>query len=149
MQLAGLLANALPISSIPEYDPRRKEFELLEKEKEEIDKIAHKKARHVIWGVFGGLTFQSLLFFRLTFWDLSWDVMEPITFFVTSAGLIGGLMFFIFTHREPSYQDFMHTMFSNKQKKLMTKRNFNLERFKELQAKLYTQRGSDAPSLLP
>lgn len=142
------------MSLIPEGDPRRKELEQLEKEKEEIDRIAHRKARNVIWGVFGGLTLQSILFFRLTFWDLSWDVMEPITFFVTSTGLIGGLVFFIFTHREPSYQDFMHTMFSNKQRKLMSKRKFDIERFKELQAALYDHRSrrgrrDDSPSFSP
>ncbi|KAI5057488.1 hypothetical protein GOP47_0027503 [Adiantum capillus-veneris] len=132
-KVAEALSRAMPLPLGQENDPRNQELARLQKEKEEIDTIAHKQVRNMLWGAFGVLSAQSAIFFRLTFWELSWDVMEPITFFVTSSSLLAGFFFFVITKRDPSYHDFMDTLFSSKQRKLMKKRNFDVERFKELQ----------------
>ncbi|MCO5601432.1 hypothetical protein L7F22_055553 [Adiantum nelumboides] len=132
-KVAELLAKTMPFHLASEDDPRVEELAQLQKEKEEIDRLAHRQVRNMLWGALGAFTLQSVVFFRLTFWDLSWDVMEPITFFVTSSSLLAGFFFFVLTHRDPSYQDLMKTLLSNKQEKLMKKRHFNVERLKELQ----------------
>lgn len=132
-KVAELLSKTMPFHLAPENDPRSEELAQLQREKDEIDRIAQRQVRNMLWGAFGAFTIQSVVFFRLTFWDLSWDVMEPITFFVTSSSLLAGFFFFVLTHRDPSYHDLMNTLLSNKQQKLMKKRNFNVERFKELQ----------------
>lgn len=132
-KVAEILSRAMPLPLAEEDDPRNREFAWLQKEKDEIDRIAHRQVRNMLWGALGVFSVQSVLFFRLTFWDLSWDVMEPITFFVTSSSLLAGFFFFVITRRDPSYHDLMHTILSSKQRKLIKKRNFNLERFKELQ----------------
>ncbi|MCO5596379.1 hypothetical protein L7F22_050440 [Adiantum nelumboides] len=132
-KVAEALSRAMPLPLGQEDDPRNQEFSRLRKEKEEIDRIAHKQVRNMLWGALGVLSAQSAIFFRLTFWELSWDVMEPISFFVTSSSLIAGFFFFVMTKRDPSYHDCMDTLFLSKQRKLMKKRDFNLERFKELE----------------
>lgn len=132
-KVADLLAKTMPFYLAAANDPRTEELAKLQREKEEIDKIAHKQVRRMLWGALGAFSVQSLIFFRLTFWDLSWDVMEPITFFVTSSSLLAGFFFFVMTQRDPSYQDLMRTLLSNKQEKLIKKRGFNMERFKQLQ----------------
>ena len=83
--------------------------------------------------------FQVGLFFRLTFWEFSWDVMEPIAFFTTTTGLIIGYAYFLITSRDPTYQDLMKRLFLNRQRKLFKKYNFDCERFKELQRKCKIQ----------
>lgn len=45
---------------------------------------AQTKARLLAWGGLAALLGQWGLLFRLTFWELSWDVMEPISFFAVS-----------------------------------------------------------------
>ncbi|KAF8084552.1 hypothetical protein N665_0713s0005 [Sinapis alba] len=75
------------------------------------------------------------LFFRLTFWEFSWDVMEPITFFTTATGIIVGYAYFLMTSRDPTYQDFMKRLFLSRQRKLLKSRKFDVERFKELEKK--------------
>lgn len=132
-KVAELLAKTMPFHLASENDPRLEELAQLQKEKEEIERIAHRQVRNMLWGALGAFSLQSVIFFRLTFWDLSWDVMEPITFFVTSSSLLAGFFFFVLTHRDPSYHDLMNTLLNNKQQKLMKKRHFNEERFKELQ----------------
>lgn len=123
----------MPLPLAVQEDPRNREYAQLLKEKDEIDQIAHKQVRSMLWGALGALSVQSMLFFRLTFWELSWDVMEPICFFVTSSSLLAGFFFFVITKRDPSYHDFMDTLFSSKQRKLIKKKKFDVKRFQELQ----------------
>ncbi|GLJ37094.1 hypothetical protein SUGI_0751820 [Cryptomeria japonica] len=132
-KVAELVMNAVPLALAPEDDHRKQELEKLQKEKEEIDRIARRHVRIVLWTGLCCLSMQTALFFRLTFWELSWDVMEPIAFFVTTGGLLLGYMYFLITSRDPSYQDVMTRLFLSKQKKLYKKRKFDVDRFLELQ----------------
>lgn len=132
-KVAELVMNAVPLALAPEDDHRRQELERLWKEKEEIDRIAHRHVRIVLWTGLCCLSMQTALFFRLTFWELSWDVMEPIAFFVTTGGLLIGYMYFLMTSRDPSYQDVMTRLFLSKQRKLYKTRKFDVDRFLELQ----------------
>lgn len=128
----------LPLSLLGEDDQRRMELLALSKKKEEIDKTAHKQMRFVLWAGLCAFTCQVLVFFRLTFWELSWDVMEPIAFFATASGIICGYTYFMFTSRDPSYQDFMQRIYHSRQRKLFRKRNFDIKRYKELQMQCAT-----------
>ncbi|KAK4781948.1 hypothetical protein SAY86_016050 [Trapa natans] len=65
-------------------DPRRVELGSMEEEKSEIDSKARAQVRAELYCGLGFIVMQTLGFMRLTFWELSWDVMEPICFFVTS-----------------------------------------------------------------
>lgn len=103
------------------------------KQKEAIDMKAHRQMRVILWSGLVVLTLHVLVFFRLTFWELSWDVMEPIAFFATAGGLISGYTYFLFTSRDPTYQDFMQRLFLSRQRKLFKKQNFDIKKFKELQ----------------
>ena len=38
----------------------------------------------LLWGGLAGVMAVWGVCFRLTFWELSWDVMEPITYFIGS-----------------------------------------------------------------
>ncbi|KAK4741131.1 hypothetical protein SAY87_024719 [Trapa incisa] len=126
-------AVPLPLALTPEDDPIREELKKLQAMKQEIDALAHKQVRCILWSGLGFTVLHIGLLFRLTFWDLSWDIMEPITFFCASAGLVIGYAYFLFTSRDPSYEDVMQRLFCSRQKRLMKRHNFNLDRFTELQ----------------
>ncbi|CAL5392612.1 unnamed protein product [Camellia sinensis] len=87
-----------------EDDPRRDVLKKLQEKKEEIDMLAHKQVRRILWSGLGLAIMQVGLFFCLTFWEFSWDVMEPIAFFTTTTGLVIGYAYFLFTSRDPIYQ---------------------------------------------
>ncbi|KMT08501.1 hypothetical protein BVRB_6g137880 isoform B [Beta vulgaris subsp. vulgaris] len=113
-------------------DPRREELELMEEQKMELDRKAEALVRRELWAGLGYMVVQTAAFMRLTFWELSWDVMEPICFYVTSAYFMLGYAFFLRTSKEPSFEGFFHSRFSAKQKRLMKSHNFDLERYNEL-----------------
>ncbi|CAN8244807.1 unnamed protein product [Cochlearia groenlandica] len=134
-KVVDLIRKAMPLGLNPEDDPVRDEFDKLRSMKEEIDVQAHKQVRKILWCGLGYSMVQIGLFFRLTFWEFSWDVMEPITFFTTATGIIVGYAYFLLTSRDPTYQDFMKRLFLSRQRKLLKSRKFDVERFKELEKK--------------
>lgn len=136
--MVDLVRRAVPFALTSEDDPARDELKMLQEKKEEIDMLAHKQVRRILWSGLGFAVVQVGLFFRLTFWDFSWDVMEPIAFFTTTTGIVIGYTYFLFTSRDPSYQDLMQRLFLSRQRKLFKKHNFDGERFKELQKKCKT-----------
>ncbi|RVX22698.1 Calcium uniporter protein 6, mitochondrial [Vitis vinifera] len=131
--VVDLVRRAMPLALAPEDDPRRDELKRLQEKKEEIDRLAHKQVRRILWSGLGLTMAQVGLFFRLTFWEFSWDVMEPIAFFTTTAGIIVGYAYFLITSNDPTYQDMVKRLFLSRQRKLFKKHNFDIDRFLELQ----------------
>lgn len=138
VQVVDLIRKAVPLALTPEDDPARDELKSLQEKKEEIDVLAHKQVQRILWCGLGIAVVQVGLFFRLTFWEFSWDVMEPIAFFVTATGIVVGYAYFLFTARDPTYQDLMKRLFLSRQRKLFKKQNFDVARYKELQRKCKT-----------
>lgn len=128
-----LIRRAMPLDQSPEEDQIKEEFNKLRIMKEEIDVLAHRQVRKILWCGLATSMVQIGLFFRLTFWEFSWDVMEPITFFATATGIIVGYAYFLMTSRDPTYQDFMKRLFLSRQRKLLKSHKFDVERFKELE----------------
>lgn len=135
VQVVELVRRSVPLALTPEDDPRREELQRLQERKEEIDRQAHRQVRLILWSGLGVAIMQVGLFFRLTFWEFSWDVMEPIAFFTTASGLVIGYAYFMITSKDPTYQDLMKTLFLSRQRKLIKKYQFDLNRFKELNDK--------------
>uniref|UniRef100_A0A803KQR5 Calcium uniporter protein C-terminal domain-containing protein n=1 Tax=Chenopodium quinoa TaxID=63459 RepID=A0A803KQR5_CHEQI len=129
------LRRSIPLALTPEDDPRREELQKLQERKEEIDRKAHRQVRLMLWSGLGVAILQVGLFFRLTFWEFSWDVMEPIAFFTTATGLVIGYGYFMITSKDPTYQDLMKTLFLSRQRKLFKKYQFDIDRFIELRDK--------------
>ncbi|XP_057726903.1 calcium uniporter protein 5, mitochondrial-like [Arachis stenosperma] len=137
-KVVDLVISAVPLALTSENDPRREELKRLQEKKEELDVLAHKQVRRILWGGLGFGIATVSLFFRLTFWEFSWDVMEPIAFFTTSTGLIIGYAYFLFTSRDPTYQDFMKRLFLSRQRKLHKRHNFDIDKYNDLRCKCKT-----------
>ncbi|XP_021910082.1 calcium uniporter protein 5, mitochondrial-like [Carica papaya] len=137
-KVVDLVRRAVPLALTADDDPVRDELKMLQERKEEIDVLAHKQVTRILWTGLGAAVVQVLLFFRLTFWEFSWDVMEPVAFFTTATGIVIGYAYFLFTARDPTYQDLMKRLFLSRQRKMFKKHNFDVNRFKELQQKCKT-----------
>ncbi|KAI3926015.1 hypothetical protein MKW98_028151 [Papaver atlanticum] len=141
-QLTKAIKNIIPLSICDKNDPRKTEFENMEKEKEIIDAKAEVLVKRELWSGLGLLVLQTAGFMRLTFWELSWDVMEPICFFVTSVYFMAGYAFFLRTSKDPSFEGFFQRRFGAKQKKLMMNHNFDVERYNELKRAYYSSKSA-------
>ncbi|KAG2548070.1 calcium uniporter protein 2, mitochondrial-like [Panicum virgatum] len=129
------IEKAIPVREtlpIAENDRAREELKAMEAQKADIDRTAASQVRRELWCGLAYLVVQTAGFMRLTFWELSWDVMEPICFYVTSMYFMAGYTFFLRTKKEPSFEGFFESRFAAKQKRLMDARGFDLRRYDEL-----------------
>lgn len=124
-------------SMATQNDPRRKELEHLERQKVVIDQKARDLVKGELSCGLGFVLIQTIAAMRLTFWELSWDVMEPICFFVTSLHFALGYGFFIRTSTEPTFQGYFQRRFEAKQKRLMETYNFDIQKYTQLRNSFY------------
>ncbi|XP_076939804.1 calcium uniporter protein 5, mitochondrial-like [Bidens hawaiensis] len=136
-QLAKSMEKLISQSIAIPNDPRRQELEKLEMQKALIDKKSLSRVRAELYGGLGFIILQTLGFMRLTFWELSWDVMEPICFFVTSFHFALAYMFFIKTSKEPTFEGYFQRRFKTKQRKLMEMHGFDLQKYNDLSKVFY------------
>lgn len=120
-------------------DPRREQLEQMEKQKAIIDQKAKALVRGELYCGLGYLVVQTLGFMRLTFWELSWDVMEPICFFVTTLHFAIAYGFFMRTSTEPTFEGYSHRRFKAKQEKLMKVHNFDVDKYNHLRKLFYPE----------
>ncbi|XP_047328013.1 calcium uniporter protein 4, mitochondrial [Impatiens glandulifera] len=113
-------------------DPRRKELEEMDNQIAGIDRKAEGLVRAELYGGLAFLVLQTSAFVRLTFWELDWDVMEPICFFATYFPFLLGYVFYLKTYNEPCFEGYFQRRFRTKQRKLMEKHKFDIQRYNEL-----------------
>ncbi|XP_058081286.1 calcium uniporter protein 2, mitochondrial-like [Magnolia sinica] len=145
-QVVKAIESVIPLSMAHPNDPRREELAKMEKLKVEIDMKAESLVRRELWGGLCFLVLQTAAFMRLTFWELSWDVMEPICFYFTSVYFMAGYAFFLRTSKDPSFEGLFESRFSTKQRRLMKLKNFDITRFNELRKALDQPEFSPLPS---
>ncbi|KAF5181321.1 Calcium uniporter protein 2 protein [Thalictrum thalictroides] len=144
-QVTKAIEGILPLSIPQPNDAKQKELEKMEKEKMEIDKEAEALVRKELWAGLGFMVAQTAGLMRLTFWELSWDVMEPICFYITSIYFMAGYSFFLRTSKDPSFEGIFASRFTAKQKCLMKKKNFDLQKFNELRRACYPLSAREPP----
>ncbi|XVE82681.1 hypothetical protein DITRI_Ditri16bG0025500 [Diplodiscus trichospermus] len=142
-QVAKALGGLIPLPVPNPNDPRRKELVELEKQKAMIDQKADSLVRRELWLGLAYLVVQTAGFMRLTFWELSWDIMEPICFYVTSIYFMAGYAFFLRTSKEPSFEGFYQSRLSTKQKQVIKAHNFDIQRYNELKGIFYPHSSSN------
>ncbi|CAN7134507.1 unnamed protein product [Brassica rapa subsp. narinosa] len=132
-KVVDLIRRVFPTDETPEEAQIKDEFNKMRNMKEEIDVLAHRQVRKILWCGLATAIVQISLFVRLTFWEFSWDVMEPITFFATATSIILGYAYFLITSSDPTYQDLMKRLFLSRQRKLLKAQRFDAERFQALE----------------
>ncbi|GAB2219030.1 hypothetical protein Drorol1_Dr00006655 [Drosera rotundifolia] len=131
-QVVKSMETLLAQSIVKPNDPRRAQLDELEKQKAQIDREAQSIVQRELYCGLFLFAAQTLGFIRLTFWDLSWDVMEPICFFVTSLHFAFAYGFFLRTSTEPSFEGYFRRRFKAKQMKLMKLHNFDVDTYDRL-----------------
>ncbi|XP_055826433.1 calcium uniporter protein 2, mitochondrial-like [Solanum dulcamara] len=139
-QVVQAMKELMPMHR-PNHDNKEtmKELQQMEEQKTIIDKKAELLVRKEMWFGLGCLVIQTTAFMRFTFWDLTWDVMEPICFYLTSTYFMAAYFFFLKTSKEPSFDGFFQARFTTKQKRLIKVHNFDLQRYNELRRAHYPQ----------
>lgn len=67
--------------------------------KEELNKKAERRTTWVLWGGMAYMATQFGILARLTWWEYSWDIMEPVTYFITYGTAMAMYAYFVLTRQ--------------------------------------------------
>jgi hypothetical protein len=69
----------------------------MEQQKLELELVAQRRSNWMAWAGLGLMSVQFGILARLTWWEYSWDIMEPVTYFVTYGTAMAGYAYFVLT----------------------------------------------------
>lgn len=67
--------------------------------KEELSRKAERRTTWVLWGGMAYMATQFGILARLTWWEYSWDIMEPVTYFITYGTAMAMYAYFVLTRQ--------------------------------------------------
>eukprot|EP00128_Syssomonas_multiformis_P018151 Colp12_sorted_trinity150504_noHs@18585 len=115
----------------------RAELAPLESLRNQIDERATRSTKRWLWG---GLFFMSAQFgvmWRLTYWEYSWDIVEPLSYFLGFSYLIGGYAWFLLRDREHTHESYRDTKKADIFHKQAKKHGLDLGKYSYLKEKVY------------
>ncbi|XP_029175046.1 calcium uniporter protein, mitochondrial [Nylanderia fulva] len=95
-------------SVITELEDIRLQLEPMEQKLQEIQNAAYKKANFFIWTFLVMMSIQFGALARLTWWEYSWDIMEPVTYFVTYGTTMMWFIYYLVTRQEYMLPDVLN-----------------------------------------
>lgn len=138
-EVAQALSLVLPSSS----DTTQKRLAAAQCDLQQLDgqqaAIGRKAARRRWMLVWGGLTSQLALWgvlFHLTFYELSWDVMEPRCFFVSGAQAMLCYAYFMTTRKEFTWESAFDRNVRRWEVKQLQRIGFDMKRYRHLKAEV-------------
>lgn len=69
----------------------------LEEKRDQLSQISTKRTTILTWAGLGLMSVQFGILARLTWWEYSWDIMEPVTYFVTYGTAVLCYAYFVLT----------------------------------------------------
>ncbi|KAK6641496.1 hypothetical protein RUM44_013208 [Polyplax serrata] len=113
------------------------ELEPMEQKKLELHKLAERQTNVLTWVGLGLMSVQFGILARLTWWEYSWDIMEPVTYFVTYGTAMAAYAYYVLTKQEyilPDVKDRQYLITMHKRAK---KVGLDLERYNIIKEQIY------------
>lgn len=121
---------------LEKMDNLKQELSPLENVKTQLCRTAEFHSSRALWTGMAVLSVQGGALAWLTWWVYSWDVMEPVTYFITYGTSMGVFAYYILTKQDYVYPDAKDRQFLRYFYKGANKKNFNVERYNELKDQL-------------
>lgn len=121
---------------LEKMDNLKQELSPLEKMKAQLSNTAQFQTSRAVWTGMALLSVQGGALAWLTWWVYSWDVMEPVTYFITYATSIGAFGYYVLTKQDCIYPDAKDRQFLHYFYKRANKKKFNVNKYNELKDEL-------------
>lgn len=134
-EVLATIQKVLPLNR-DELNERLKEVDaslgVLEAKYAEISRGVKMRTIAINYALLAGLAAQWGILFRLTYWELSWDVIEPVGFFVGGCSSLLSFAWFLRTQRDFSYETMHKRFMSGYERRAFEKADFNVQEFNRL-----------------
>nr|CAD7441462.1 unnamed protein product [Timema bartmani] len=117
------------------------ELQPLEEMRNHIDGVTNRYTNVLVWVGLGLMATQFGILARLTWWEYSWDIMEPITYFVTYGTAMIAYCYYLATKQEfdmTRAKDRQHLIIFHRKAR---KRGLDIKRYNSLKEKVFEIEG--------
>nr|KAG5714716.1 hypothetical protein BaRGS_000204 [Batillaria attramentaria] len=104
----------------------------LEQVKQRLESKAFVSTNYLSWLGLGLMGLQFGILARLTWWEYSWDIMEPVTYFVTYGTSMAMFAYYLLTKQEYIFPDVRDRQFLVRFYKLARKERLNVDQYNSL-----------------
>lgn len=104
----------------------------LEKIKAGLTTDADAKTSRLLWIGLALMSTQGGALAWLTWWVYSWDIMEPVTYFITYGSAMAFYAFFVLTKQDYVYPDARDRQFLHYFHRKSKRQNFNVDQYNKL-----------------
>ncbi|XP_028897640.1 uncharacterized protein LOC105214400 isoform X2 [Zeugodacus cucurbitae] len=112
------------------------EISPLEMEKQELARLAERKTVIATWVGLSLMAVQFGVLARLTWWEYSWDIMEPVTYFVTYGTTMALYAYYCLTKSEYAFENVRDRLFLITMHKKAKRKNFDIEKYNLLKRQI-------------
>ncbi|CAG9466994.1 unnamed protein product [Pedinophyceae sp. YPF-701] len=136
--VADLVYQVMPEPRVTEDQLRqeiahiREQLDPLEATLQQANRSAAVKSQFAMYGTLGFLVFQLVAFIRLTYYELSWDIMEPTAYFVQIAGSVAAAVYFMAAGHDHGYESMERVLTRRFTRKALERAKFDEELHQEL-----------------
>ncbi|TRY64014.1 hypothetical protein TCAL_05575 [Tigriopus californicus] len=118
---------------IQEIESLKQELGPLERQRQLLADYAQRRTKHLTWLGLGLMSVQFGVLARLTWWEYSWDIMEPVTYFVTYGTAIACYAYFTLTNQDYILPDVRDRQYLFSFYKKARREDWNVQRYNHLQ----------------
>ncbi|XP_055686110.1 calcium uniporter protein, mitochondrial [Lutzomyia longipalpis] len=108
----------------------------LEKKKSELEMKAVRRTNILTWVGLGFMSVQFGIIARLTWWEYSWDIMEPVTYFVTYGTAMAAYAYYCITKQEYVLEDVRDRQYLISMHKRAKKQGLDLMTYNQLRREI-------------
>jgi hypothetical protein len=117
----------------------RLELERLEHELAPLEELHTEMAKKsqfrtsiAVWGGLGYMALQFGILARLTWWEYSWDIMEPVTYFIGYGTAMACYAYFVLTRQDYTFPDVRNRQYMLFLYRFFGKKRFDVNHYNEL-----------------
>lgn len=123
---------------LQKLDILKQELTPMEQLKAQLDLKAERSSSRVLWAGLALLSVQGGALAWLTWWVYSWDVMEPVTYFLTYSTSIGIYAYYVLTKQDYVYPEAKDRQFLRYFYRSARRHQFNVPKYNKLKDELAT-----------
>ncbi|XP_072794876.1 calcium uniporter regulatory subunit MCUb, mitochondrial isoform X3 [Vicugna pacos] len=121
---------------LEKIDHLKGQLQTLEQMKAKIEDRSEAKTSGLLWAGLALLSVQGGAMAWLTWWVYSWDIMEPVTYFITFANSMVFFAYFIVTRQDYTYSAVKSRQFLHFFHKKSKQQHFDVVRYNQLKEDL-------------
>ncbi|XP_074084819.1 calcium uniporter regulatory subunit MCUb, mitochondrial isoform X2 [Macrotis lagotis] len=123
-------------SLLERIEELKEQLQPLEELKAKLEAVSEARTSRLLWTGLALLSTQGGILAWLTWWVYSWDIMEPVTYFLTFGSSMAFFAYFLLTRQDYSYSLIKNRQFLYFFHKKLKKKNFDVQHYNKLKEDL-------------